>query len=89
MTRGTNVGFKVGVGAGPVSIDSAAGEIVDLLHLVINNSNLCCIWLKLVQISFTGFGISPADGVEEVAGPQVEGDLPVVWLTDEEWAKEW
>ena len=87
MTRGTNVGFKVGVGAGPVSIDSAAGEIVDVRYLVINNSNICLS--KLVQISFTGFGISPADGVEEVAGPQVEGDLPVVWLTDEEWAKEW
>ena len=75
------------MGAGPVSIDSAAGEIVDVRYLVINNSNICLS--KLVQISFTGFGISPADGVEEVAGAQVEGDLPVVWLTDEEWAKEW
>ena len=26
VTRGTNVGYKVGLGVGPVSLDSAAGD---------------------------------------------------------------
>merc|ERR1712150_290706 len=54
VTRGTNVGFKAGLGVGPVSLDAAAG-----------------------------FGISPAEGVK------VEENLPVVWLTDEEWDTNW
>ena len=39
-------------------------------------------------MAFTGFGISPTDGIQ-VDVPQVEEELPVVWLTDEEWATKW
>ena len=43
---------------------------------------------NIYSIFFTGFGISPADGVK-VDVPQLEEDLPVVWLTDEEWVTKW
>ena len=55
MTRGTNVGYKVGLGVGPVSLDSAAGDI-GLFGLIV-----IAIWklldglvkLQLIDISFT------------------------------------
>jgi len=62
VTRGTNAGFKAGVGVGPVSLDAAAG-----------------------------FGIGPANlgaGREPVS--KVNEEIPVVWLTDDEWeTQEW
>merc|ERR1712193_182092 len=62
VTRGTNAGFKAGVGVGPVSLDAAAG-----------------------------FGIGPANlgaGGEPVS--KVDEEIPVVWLTDDEWeTQEW
>jgi len=62
VTRGTNAGFKAGVGVGPVSLDAAAG-----------------------------FGIGPANlgaGGESVS--KVNEEIPVVWLTDDEWeTQEW
>merc|ERR1712156_1287660 len=62
VTRGTNAGFKAGVGVGPVSLDAAAG-----------------------------FGIGPANlgaGKEPVS--KVNEEIPVVWLTDDEWeTQEW
>ena len=55
MTRGTNVGYKVGLGVGPVSLDSAAGDngLLGLIVIAIWKLLDGLVKLQLIDISFT------------------------------------